>query len=103
MRQDRLAWLCALARRARFRRQPNTASRPAPPTLVSDVWAVEGGTQHEGVAQAQLLHNVLLHALRGGGCERHQRQPGQLLAHQPQLAAGATAGEAGKGKAKRQG
>lgn len=51
-----------------------------------NVGAVEGGSEHERVAHAQLRHNVLLHPLRGGGGECHERQAGQLLPQRSQPA-----------------
>ena len=37
-----------------------------------EVGAVEAGAEHDAVAEAQLLHHVLLHARGGRGRQRHQ-------------------------------
>jgi len=56
-------------------------TRPTPP----QVGAIEGGLEHDAVGDAQLEAHVVLHARRGRGGERDERDGGERLLEQAQL------------------
>lgn len=42
-----------------------------------EIGPIEAGPEDDAVAQAELLHHILLHAGRGRGCQRQQRHLGK--------------------------
>src|SRR5690606_33366968 len=47
---------------------------------VSEVWAVEAGDERGGIVELEMFDDVIAHAARGGGGERHQRDLGEKAA-----------------------